>query len=198
MRTGLAIAGMVSAALVLPASAATPVGPDPIEPHRWSIPAFYPPDSLRDKARGVVAFEIAVGSDGVPSGCTVSERSGDDLVDVRTCEWLVKQARFKPARDADGKAVAGHFETRFGWTVRPGGLAPLPTAGSLTLTAMIEADGRVTDCEVERSGMRAGDPFDAWCGELVNFEPPVDARGKKARRRLVLKRSLSYEDIPED
>ena len=180
------------------AHAAAPTGPVPIDPNRWTIPSSYPPDALRDKPLGVVAFRLEVGRDGVPTGCRVTEPSGAADVDARTCEWLVKRARFRPARDSSGNAIGGHYETRFGWTLKPGGLAPMPAPGSLTMTATIEPDGRITGCKVEREGMQPGGQFDAWCGDLENYQPEADASGKMVRRRLVLKRSLSYEDLPAE
>lgn len=178
------------------ANAAEPVGPVPIAPNTWTIPSTYPPESLREKPLGVVAFRLEVGRDGVPTSCTVSEPSGAAEVDQRTCEWLVKRARFKPARNSSGDPVSGHYETRFGWTLKPGGLAPMPVPGSLTMTAIIEPDGRVTDCKVKREGMQPGGQFDTWCGDLQTYAPEPDPSGRMIRRRLVVKRSLSYEDVP--
>jgi protein TonB len=188
-------------AILLPtqgvARAAVPVGPVPIDPNGWTISSKYPPESLRDKPQGVVAFRLQVARDGVPTECTVAEASGAADVDTKTCEWLVKRARFRPARDSGGKAVGGHYETRFGWTLKPGGLAPMPDPGSLAMTAIIEPDGRISECKVERAGMRPGGQFDTWCGDLQAFTATPDTSGKMVRRRLILKRSLSYEEIPE-
>lgn len=178
--------------------ATSPAGPVPINPNDWTIPNTYPPYSLLHKPEGVVAFRLDVDRDGVPTVCTVTEPSGAANVDAQTCDWLVKRARFRPARDSKGQAVAGHYETRFGWTFKPGGLAPLPDPGLLTMTAIIEPDGRITDCKVERDGMRAGGQFDTWCGDLQAFTPQPDASGRMVRRRLVLKRSLSYEAIASE
>ena len=178
--------------------AAAPSGPLPIDPNSWTIPNTYPPESLRLKPVGAVAFRLTVGRDGVPTACDVSEPSGAPDVDAKTCEWLVKRARFRPARNSAGDPVSGHYETRFGWTLKPGGLAPMPAPGSLTMTAIIEADGRVSGCKVEREGMQAGGQFDTWCGDLQTYVSEPDASGKMVRRRLIVKRILSYEEVPAE
>lgn len=188
---------LVLLAVAIPVhAAAAPSGPVPINPNSWTIPSSYPPDSQPAKAQGVVAFRLAVSRDGIPTSCTVTEQSGAADLDRQTCEWLLKRARFRPALDSTGAAVAGHYETRFGWTLKPDGLAPLPAPGSLTMTAVVEADGRITDCKVEREGMQPGGQFDTWCGDLQSYQPVPDAGGKVVRRRLILKRSLSLEEMP--
>ena len=81
---------------------------------------------------------------------------------------------------------------------QPSQTPPKDPVESEKINVRIEPDGRVTDCTVEREGMQPGGPFDAWCGDLQTYAPEPHASGRMVRRRLVLTRSLSYEDVPSE
>lgn len=75
----------------------------------------YPRDAVRNREQGPVAFRLTVGSDGRPTDCAVRVSSGSALLDSTTCRLLMERARFQPARDGDGKAVADAIDGRIVW-----------------------------------------------------------------------------------
>lgn len=50
---------------------------------------------------------------------------------------------------------------------------------------------------MEREGMQAGGQLDTCCGDLQTNVPEPDARGKMIRRLLIVKCSLTYEDVAD-
>lgn len=54
---------------------------------------------------GDFVAELAVDRQGVPTACTVSRSSGNDAVDRRTCELLMRQARYSLRSDAAGNLI---------------------------------------------------------------------------------------------
>lgn len=75
----------------------------------------YPLEAVRNKEQGAVTFRLDVGSDGRPAGCAVTSSSGSALLDSTTCRLLRERARFEPARDSSGKAVADSVHGRIVW-----------------------------------------------------------------------------------
>ena len=75
----------------------------------------YPSDAIRNGEQGIVAFRLAVGPDGRPSGCTVTDSSGSESLDSTTCRLLMERPSFEPARDSKGKAVADAVAGRIVW-----------------------------------------------------------------------------------
>lgn len=77
--------------------------------------ADYPAAAVRNHEQGAVAFRVDVGRDGRPSGCSVVGSSGSAILDSTTCRLLMERARFRPARDARGKATTDSFHGRIVW-----------------------------------------------------------------------------------
>jgi hypothetical protein len=78
----------VGLACVSTAQAAAPKGPTPSNnPGTW-IGANYPKDALAAGAEGAVAFDVTVGADGVPTGCTVTTGSGSAALDEPPAAWF--------------------------------------------------------------------------------------------------------------
>ena len=75
----------------------------------------YPAEAIRSGEQGAVAFKLAVGPDGRPAGCEVTSSSNSETLDSTTCRLLMERARFEPARDVDGRAVADSFNGRIVW-----------------------------------------------------------------------------------
>lgn len=67
----------------------------------------YPREALRRREQGTVTFSILVGPDGRVADCTVTGSSGSASLDAATCRILRERARYRPARDPQGNAVAG-------------------------------------------------------------------------------------------
>ena len=73
-----------------------------------------------DYPRGVVAsgttrFEMVVTADGRPQSCAVTVSSGKEALDKATCNAFMKRARFTPAKDANGVAIAGRYRGNVTW-----------------------------------------------------------------------------------
>jgi len=93
--------------------AARPLG----QPGAWVGENDYPTGELRLGHAGAVGFSLAVGSAGQVTGCTVTRSSGFAALDAATCRLLVHRARFEPARDEQGMAVAGTYASTMRWQI---------------------------------------------------------------------------------
>jgi TonB family protein len=114
-------------AAFLPAAAAAG------DPHRAETPQAlatlfsdgdYPAAAIRAHEQGTVAFRLEVGADGNPTGCSVVSSSGSQALDSTTCRLLMERARFRPARDAGGKAVTDEYVGRIVWRLPDDAAAP--------------------------------------------------------------------------
>jgi TonB family protein len=69
------------------------------------ISRHYPPGALKRGEQGRVAFRLTVETDGSIGECDVTESSGFASLDRETCEIMVRHARTKPVRNADGRTI---------------------------------------------------------------------------------------------
>jgi protein TonB len=65
----------------------------------------YPAEAQRNNEEGTVQAELAVDAKGRVRDCTIIRSSGHRSLDDATCNILKRRARFRPARDVNGKAV---------------------------------------------------------------------------------------------
>jgi TonB family protein len=81
--------------------------------------------ALKTLPRGEHRFRVALDIDrrGRVRGCTLLKGTGITALDAQLCPQLSAKARYRPARNANGTAVASRLELRGGWTVKA---APLP------------------------------------------------------------------------
>jgi periplasmic protein TonB len=77
----------------------------------------YPPSALRNNEAGTVSFKLDVGPDGKVSNCTVTGSSGFADLDQTACRLLQRRARFTPAKDSAGNAIADVYSSRFTWQI---------------------------------------------------------------------------------
>lgn len=129
----------------------------------------YPQRALRNNEEGYVSVDVSVSADGAPLSCEITESAGHSALDEVTCRRLMK-ARFEPARDPDGVAVAGNFYTSVGWSMPSPGVVPdnrvfVPVAalpnGYVEATSTFlsfDAAGSLATCEIKASsGSKAFD-----------------------------------------
>ncbi|HEX5182937.1 MAG TPA: energy transducer TonB [Allosphingosinicella sp.] len=90
-------------------------GPALIGPGGYLTSEDYPKDALAAHASGRVTVRLNVDASGIPAGCAVVESSGNDSLDQTTCRLLVARARFRPAVDAEAKAVAAPYVMSIEW-----------------------------------------------------------------------------------
>jgi protein TonB len=74
----------------------------------------YPKEALRLKQEGLSVVRVEVAANGKVETCTVQQSSGSPSLDDATCE-LFGSIRFKPGRDAQGKAVKAGTSLRMNW-----------------------------------------------------------------------------------
>lgn len=82
--------------------------------------ADYPSDAIRREEQGATRFKLAVGPDGRVTNCTVTGSSGSAALDVATCRLMKGRARFAPARDSSGNAVADAVSSTIVWRLPNG------------------------------------------------------------------------------
>ena len=81
----------------------------------WITTDDYPAAALRAEDEGSVAISVQVGSDGRVTGCTVTAPSGSSTLDSAACRLYQRRARFEPARDDAGAAIATSYTDRVRW-----------------------------------------------------------------------------------
>jgi len=80
----------------------------------------YPAAALRNNQQGRVAFAITVSPEGRVSSCNITQSSGVAALDETTCRILRSRARYTPARDARGVAIAGRDQGTVIWRLPEG------------------------------------------------------------------------------
>jgi protein TonB len=103
--------------------------PAPRPPTGWPFSLLsdddYPAAALRAEEEGRVGYRLVIGPDGRVSACTIVQSSGSAALDAATCRIMRARARFAPARDAAGNAVADSRVGRITWAL-PGEPPPPP------------------------------------------------------------------------
>jgi TonB family protein len=73
-------------------------------------------------AQGTVGIRVTVDTTGRVSDCSIAHSSGFKTLDAETCEVVQHKARFAPAKDEQGRPVAGVLYGEIAWepeTERP-------------------------------------------------------------------------------
>ncbi len=98
--------------------------PVPMNADTWITGSDYPPAALCAAEEGITRFRLDVGDAGLPLTCEIERSSGFADLDERTCALLMHRARFEPARDRHGVAVAGGYSGRMAWKIHNVGPPP--------------------------------------------------------------------------
>ena len=114
--TGLVACGMTTPAWAS-ASPGMAVAPQAIAADTWVTTDDYPPAALRARIEGVVTARLSIAASGTVNGCTVTASSGSRDLDDVTCQLMLRRARFEPARDGSGEAIAAESTRRVRWQV---------------------------------------------------------------------------------
>jgi len=78
------------------------------------------PRDLRQAHRGGdLELTYLVNIDGRVSDCRITQSSGMPELDAQTCRLITERFRFRPSRDADGRAVPAHIIEMHGWDPAP-------------------------------------------------------------------------------
>jgi TonB family protein len=95
------------------ASAAKPVN----NPGSWVTTNDYPSKALREEREGTSGFKVTINANGVVSSCIITASSGSPELDEATCVNVTKRARFSPAVDGKGNAIASTYSNRVTWRI---------------------------------------------------------------------------------
>ena len=78
--------------------------------------ADYPLDVM---VGGTVYLRFVVSPDGRVSNCAVTRSSGNAKLDATTCRLIMQRFRYRPARNAQGKAIPEVIRGEHSWEVAP-------------------------------------------------------------------------------
>lgn len=87
------------------------------QPASWATPNDYPARDLREGNQGVTGFRLSIGADGKVMRCEVTSSSGFPGLDRAACDKITRRARFAPATDGYGTAVAGSYSSAIRWQI---------------------------------------------------------------------------------
>jgi len=79
--------------------------------------ADYPAAARAAREEGWVTYNIAIGADGRVTECIVTASNVSPALNLATCRLIRARARYTPARDARGNAMADRSEGRLHWTL---------------------------------------------------------------------------------
>lgn len=127
--------------------------------------------------------------------CIVTVSSGSPSLDTQTCRIYWLRARFEPARDTAGRAMASHFTQRISWRLqgRPEDLLPRQ-AWTTRGIASLDAKGRLVDCKLEAVGLVKPPPM---CEEVAP-KPVEGTAATNAPGPAVVTTILDTYFIPSD
>jgi TonB family protein len=86
----------------------------------------YPAGALARAEEGIVAVRLSIDAAGLITGCAITSSSGHAELDAATCRLTRERFRFRPARNAKGKAVPDTISTRLVWRLAEAAPPPLP------------------------------------------------------------------------
>lgn len=105
---------MLLIALLSTIGGALPIRPEPIgDPAHW-VEASDIPQSQWSRAT-VTSFDLTIDSSGKPVSCTITNPSGSTIIDGIVCQSLMRNARYKPARDSSGIALPAVVRDHVQW-----------------------------------------------------------------------------------
>lgn len=98
------------------ASAIAPLAARPRnDPARWITTNDYRSNWIARELTGTARFRLEIAADGSVTDCAITGSTGHAALDTATCRLLEQRARFEPARNAKGDAVAGSFANAVRW-----------------------------------------------------------------------------------
>ncbi|QNM83236.1 energy transducer TonB [Sphingomonas sabuli] len=80
--------------------------------------ADYPADAFRNDEQGTVMARLEIDPQGKVSSCRVATSSGSESLDRATCTILKRRARFTPARNSEGSAIASSYTQKITWMLQ--------------------------------------------------------------------------------
>lgn len=105
----------------LPSATSTASGVAPLaarprnDPGRWITTSDYRSSWIARELTGTARFRLEIAADGRVTDCTITGSTGHAALDAATCRLLEQRARFEPARNSKGDAVASSFANAVRW-----------------------------------------------------------------------------------
>ncbi|ANU07443.1 energy transducer TonB [Paraurantiacibacter namhicola] len=150
----------------------------------------YPVDALRNSLTGTVEFAVAIGPDGRPFRCDVTQSSGHAILDESACASVMRHAMFYPALDEKGEPTEGRWASTLVYSL--GNAEPSPEPKGLS------RDPRPRDVKSWFKPVYSTYPKRAARHRLfgrVGMELTIDARGKVSD--CVVTQSSGHEILDE-
>jgi protein TonB len=145
-----------------------------------------------------VRFSVDVDETGRVTGCEIVGSSGVPELDELTCAKISERAVFRPARDAKGNAVAGKWSNTVRWQIPSNKTATAPAPGAFVVNILIERDGTVSSCKVERAEGAAEKTGASLCAGAKTFAPILDSNGEPQRTRVRTSMRIELESVPDE
>lgn len=120
-------------------------GPEQLNAQELFTEDDYPSEALRLELQGRTEVRLTINANGRVQACQVIQSSGHDVLDQATCHIYQTRAEFRPARNREGRAVAGKIERRIVWRLpmeNPGSFQPRVYRTEF----LLHADRSVSDC----------------------------------------------------
>jgi len=85
------------------------------DPGRWVTESDYRTVWINREWTGTARFSLEINASGRVTGCEITRSTGHNTLDNATCQLIAKRARFRPATDASGQAVASTYSNAISW-----------------------------------------------------------------------------------
>lgn len=79
------------------------------KPGSWLTNADYPSGAALAAQNGIVQFRLDIDETGKVASCRVLHRTNPDSFSALTCKRISQRAKFRPARDKNGKPVRSYY-----------------------------------------------------------------------------------------
>ncbi len=160
----------------------------------WVQAADWPVDLRQREIEGNVSTGLTISPAGFVTDCAIVQSSGFEAMDNIACTRLRQRGQFEPARDSNGEAITGYYETTI--VFRFNDKKRIPKEGSIKRIMIIEKDGTVSDCSLETATPDAIAKQRA-CSEDRAYRPMLDDDGNPVRVRVTSERIDSREILAD-
>ncbi len=166
-----------------PPPSAFPARPTPKgNPSYWVATSDYQSLAMMNEWQGTTGIRLDIGVDGRVSNCVVTQSSGYGLLDDETCKIIKRRARFNPALDEVGKAVASTYSKNIRWALPDGDIVNPPVTWA-TANVLGAVSPRGPNKAPDPIGMQKWLSFEPFASKWAVMDPAdfilqVNAAGK--------------------
>lgn len=86
-------------------------------PGNWARSSDYPESALASGGQALINFMLLIDSNGTPVKCIVQRGTAAKSFRDRSCELLLRRARFDPAINAEGRPVSSYYLNKIRWII---------------------------------------------------------------------------------